>query len=181
MAQIQCCHGCGVGLSCSSDSTPSLGTSICCRCSKRERETENLSLESHRGVGEGWGGKGRPNPSPPLQDLNILPSWPLASWLPAVGPSLVAGWPRTSLGKPNRSLFSSVWRPPIPWPVLADAPARTPAPSPQHPLLSKSSPKHCWSFPSTPNVSQADPKLWPPSFSPPRLLKDPTGSPISAT
>lgn len=89
-----------------------------------------------RRVGEG---RGRPNPSPPLQDLNILPSWPLASWRPAVGPSLVAGWPRTSLGKPNRSLFSSVWRPPIPWPVLADAPARTLAPSPQHPLLCKSS------------------------------------------
>uniref|UniRef100_A0A8D1WQ40 Aspartate beta-hydroxylase n=2 Tax=Sus scrofa TaxID=9823 RepID=A0A8D1WQ40_PIG len=28
VAPVQCCHGCGVGLSCSSDSTPSRGTSI---------------------------------------------------------------------------------------------------------------------------------------------------------
>ena len=30
-AQIPCCYVCGVGLSCSSDSSPSLGTSICHR------------------------------------------------------------------------------------------------------------------------------------------------------
>ena len=32
IAQIWCCHGCGRGLNCSSNLTPSLGTSICCRC-----------------------------------------------------------------------------------------------------------------------------------------------------
>ena len=31
-AWIQCCCGCDVGLNCSFDWTPSLGTSICCRC-----------------------------------------------------------------------------------------------------------------------------------------------------
>ena len=37
--QIWQCCGCGVGLSCSSNWTPSLGTSICCRCGpKRKKE-----------------------------------------------------------------------------------------------------------------------------------------------
>ena len=35
-AQIRCCRGCGVDLSYSSDSTPSLGTSICCRCGPKK-------------------------------------------------------------------------------------------------------------------------------------------------
>ena len=34
VAQIWCCHGCGVGLSCSSNSTPSPGIPICCRYGK---------------------------------------------------------------------------------------------------------------------------------------------------
>ena len=37
-AQIWCCHGCGVGCSYSSDSTSSLGTSICHRCSSKKKK-----------------------------------------------------------------------------------------------------------------------------------------------
>ena len=36
-----CCHGCGIGLSFSSNLTPSSGTSICCRWTKELNETEN--------------------------------------------------------------------------------------------------------------------------------------------
>ena len=36
VAQIYC--GCGVGLSCSPDSTSSLGTSVCCRCSQKKKK-----------------------------------------------------------------------------------------------------------------------------------------------
>ena len=34
----QHCHSCGIGRSCSSDSIPGLGTSICGMCGKKERE-----------------------------------------------------------------------------------------------------------------------------------------------
>ena len=37
-ARIQCYHGCGIGLSCSSDSTLYLGTSICCRCGHKKKK-----------------------------------------------------------------------------------------------------------------------------------------------
>ena len=39
-AQISCCYGCGTGLSCSSDSTPGLGTSTCHRwgCKKKKKK-----------------------------------------------------------------------------------------------------------------------------------------------
>ena len=36
MAQIPSYYGCGIGLSCSSDSAPSLGTSICPRCGPKK-------------------------------------------------------------------------------------------------------------------------------------------------
>lgn len=36
---VRCCCGCGVGLGCSSHSAPSMGTSICCRCSPKKRTT----------------------------------------------------------------------------------------------------------------------------------------------
>ena len=40
--RIWCCYGCGVGLGCSSSLTPSLGTSICCRCdSKKKTKKQN--------------------------------------------------------------------------------------------------------------------------------------------
>ena len=40
MAWIWCCHGCGLGLSCSSDITPSLGISVCSRggCKKKKKK-----------------------------------------------------------------------------------------------------------------------------------------------
>ena len=38
VAQIQCGHGCGIGLICISDSTPSPGISICRRCSYKKKE-----------------------------------------------------------------------------------------------------------------------------------------------
>ena len=45
-AQIWCCCGCGVGLSCSSNLTPSLETSICCRCSyKKTKNKKNPKNE----------------------------------------------------------------------------------------------------------------------------------------
>ena len=37
-AQILCRHGCGVGLSCSSDSVPGLGTSICYRYGHKKKK-----------------------------------------------------------------------------------------------------------------------------------------------
>ena len=37
VAWIQCCHGYGIGLCCSSNSTPSLGTSECCSCSWKKK------------------------------------------------------------------------------------------------------------------------------------------------
>ena len=36
-AQIQCCYGYGVGLRCSSDSTPGLGTSVWLRCGHKKK------------------------------------------------------------------------------------------------------------------------------------------------
>ena len=41
MAQIWCCCGCGVGHSCSSYLTPSLGTSICLRVAKKKKRKRN--------------------------------------------------------------------------------------------------------------------------------------------
>ena len=42
IAQIQCCHGCGVDHSFSSNLTPSSGTSICHRFgSKKKKKKEN--------------------------------------------------------------------------------------------------------------------------------------------
>ena len=38
--QIQYCHGCGIGLSSSSNSTPGLGTSICHRCTPKKKRKE---------------------------------------------------------------------------------------------------------------------------------------------
>ena len=38
VAHIWCCHGCGVGQSCSSDLTPGPGTSTCHSCSHREKK-----------------------------------------------------------------------------------------------------------------------------------------------
>ena len=40
VVQIWCCRGCGVGLSCSSNSAPSLGTSICHRCSTKKKNDD---------------------------------------------------------------------------------------------------------------------------------------------
>ena len=42
MARIWRGCGCGVGLSCSSDSASSLGTSICCRCSREKKKEEDI-------------------------------------------------------------------------------------------------------------------------------------------
>ena len=38
VARSQCYCGWGVGLSCSSYSTPSLGTSMCCRCGCKKKK-----------------------------------------------------------------------------------------------------------------------------------------------
>jgi len=47
-AQIQCCHGCGIGLRCCSDSTPSLGASICHRCShQKKKNKKQLTFLTH--------------------------------------------------------------------------------------------------------------------------------------
>ena len=45
-AQIWCCHGGDVALSCRSDLTPSLGTSICCRysCKKQNKTQKTLNM-----------------------------------------------------------------------------------------------------------------------------------------
>ena len=40
MAQIQCCCDCGVDFSSSSDLTPTLGTSICCRCRHKKEKRQ---------------------------------------------------------------------------------------------------------------------------------------------
>ena len=42
------CYGCGVGFSCSSDSTPSLGTSICRRCGCKNKKEKKYPLCSQR-------------------------------------------------------------------------------------------------------------------------------------
>ena len=50
-AQIWCCHGSGVGLTCSSNLTSCPGTFIGCRCShkkKREKETHKIGREWFR-------------------------------------------------------------------------------------------------------------------------------------
>ena len=49
VAHIQCCHGCGVGLSCSSSLTPSPGTSICCRCGYKKKRKEQMLLKVGKG------------------------------------------------------------------------------------------------------------------------------------
>ena len=47
-ARIWCRWGCGVGDSCSSDSTPSLGTSICCGCgSKKTSINQSINKRPH--------------------------------------------------------------------------------------------------------------------------------------
>ena len=48
VAQVWCCHGCGVGLSCSSDLAPSLGTSICSRCSLRKKKEEKKKKKKRK-------------------------------------------------------------------------------------------------------------------------------------
>ena len=46
VAQIRCCHGCCIGLSCSSNSTPSLKTSMCCRCGHKKKKIKKQSFLS---------------------------------------------------------------------------------------------------------------------------------------
>ena len=41
-AWIQCCSGCGMSLSYSSNLTPSQGTSVCHRCSHKKREKKKM-------------------------------------------------------------------------------------------------------------------------------------------
>ena len=41
-SQIWYYSGCGVGLSCSSNSTPSLGTCICCMCGHKKKKEKNF-------------------------------------------------------------------------------------------------------------------------------------------
>ena len=52
MAWIQCCCGYGIGLSCSSDLTPSLGTSIYYRCGhkkkKENKKEEDVDSNPHQ-------------------------------------------------------------------------------------------------------------------------------------
>ena len=45
-ARIQCCCGCGVTLSCSSDSTSHLGTSTGHRCSRKKEKKKKLGLKA---------------------------------------------------------------------------------------------------------------------------------------
>ena len=45
MARIPCCCGCGVASSYSSDSTPSLGTSICHRCGPKKKNYLRILLQ----------------------------------------------------------------------------------------------------------------------------------------
>ena len=42
--QIQCCCGCGGGLSCGSYSTLSPGTSICCGCSHKKKKKRKMGV-----------------------------------------------------------------------------------------------------------------------------------------
>ena len=44
VALLPHCCGCGVGLSCNSDSTPSLGPSICCRCGPKKKKKNDPRL-----------------------------------------------------------------------------------------------------------------------------------------
>ena len=50
VAQIRCCYGCGVGLSCSSNSTPSLGTSMCHRNSPKKKKKK---VYKYKNAGKG--------------------------------------------------------------------------------------------------------------------------------
>ena len=45
------CCGCGVDYSCSSDSTPSLGTSICHRCGPKKKKKKRITLHTLRSNG----------------------------------------------------------------------------------------------------------------------------------
>ena len=52
-ARIWHCCGCGVGLSCSSDWTPSLRTCVCLRCShkkKTNKQNSSIGIEARSGV-----------------------------------------------------------------------------------------------------------------------------------
>ena len=51
-ARIWCCCGCGVGSSCSSDSTPSLGASICHRWGSKKKKKKKKKRCDKRGNGE---------------------------------------------------------------------------------------------------------------------------------
>ena len=46
VAQIQCCHGSGIGCSCSSNSAPSPGTSICHRCGYKKEKNNKINLKN---------------------------------------------------------------------------------------------------------------------------------------
>ena len=50
-ARIWRCRGCGVGLSCSSSLTPSLGSSICHRCGHKKNKKQAISSEQQT---TGW-------------------------------------------------------------------------------------------------------------------------------
>ena len=54
---LHCC-GCGIGWHCSSDSIPSLGTSICCGCGLKKqnkpKNPPNLELSKGTNGGKGW-------------------------------------------------------------------------------------------------------------------------------
>ena len=46
-AHTQCCHGCGCGLSCGSDSTTSLGTFICHSCGHKKEKNIQIGCCPH--------------------------------------------------------------------------------------------------------------------------------------
>ena len=53
VVHIQCCCGCGcdIGLSCSSDKIPSLGTSICGRCGpKNKKKKKRITRDSLKAI-----------------------------------------------------------------------------------------------------------------------------------
>ena len=57
MAWILCCYGCGVSRHCSTDSTPSLGTSICSWCSPKKtrnktKQNPNICILRVPDIGE---------------------------------------------------------------------------------------------------------------------------------
>ena len=43
--RIQCCHGCGVGLSCSTKLSPSPATSVCCRFSPKKKRKKKKKAD----------------------------------------------------------------------------------------------------------------------------------------